>query len=227
MSERKGKRPYRSAVRDAAAAETRRRIVSAASELFLGQGFTRTTTRAVAAQAGVTERTLFLNFPSKAALLSACIRTAVRGGAETVPMLEREEWHRALVGEPDQVFRLLSEATTRLFERAARLLALGEAAASDDSLLEDERRRGHAATRADLLEVARAMERAGILGHGISAEQAADAIFALAANERLYLRLVEDCGWTSAAYTCMLERTIRGAVGHTAPTLAEPPPCDD
>lgn len=217
MSETKRKRPYTSAVREAAAAETRTRIVGAASELFLSQGFARTTTKGVAELAGVTERTLFLHFPSKAALLSACIRTAIREGAETVPMLEREEWKRALAGEPSHVLRLLADATTSLFERAGGLLAVGEAAAADDPLLEEERRRGHAATRSDLLQVARALKRAGALSPGVSAERAADTIFALAANESLYLRLVEECGWSSAAYARMLERALRGAVGNPTP----------
>lgn len=213
MSDGEHKRPYRSAVREAAAAETRRTIVGAASELFLRRGFARTTTKGVAAQAGVTERTLFLNFPSKAALLSACIRSAVRSGAESVPMLERDEWQRVLAGEPEQSFRLLAEATTRLFERAAGLLALGESAAIDDPLLEHERRQGQAATRADLLQAARAMKRAGVLRRGVSAEQAADAYFALAANESVYLRLVVVCGWSSTEYARMLESALRGAVG--------------
>jgi AcrR family transcriptional regulator len=216
MALKRHKRPYRSAAREAAAAETRRKIVGAASVLFLRHGYARTTTKGVAAVAGVSERTLFLNFPSKAALLSACIRDAVRGGADTVPMLERPEWRRALEGDPDQICRLLAEATTRLFERAAGMLAVGEAAAADDPLLEEHRRRGHAATRSDLLQVARAMKRAGALRPGLSVQPAADALFALAGNELLYLRLVEECGWTAAAYTRMLERALRGAVGKTS-----------
>jgi AcrR family transcriptional regulator len=217
MSEQKRKRPYRSPVREAAAAETRQRIVRAASELFLRQGFARTTTRSIATQAGVTERTLFLSFPSKAALLSACIRAAIRDGAETVPMLERDEWRRALAGDPDRIFQLLAEATTHLFERAAGLLAVGEAAAADDPLLQEQQRQGHEATRSDLLQVARAMKRAGALGPGISTRHAADALFALAGSETLYLRLVDECGWSPARYTGMLERALRGAVGKPAP----------
>jgi AcrR family transcriptional regulator len=216
----KRKRAYTSPVREAAAAETRARILNVARELFLRHGYARTTTKGVAAQAGVTERTLFLNFPSKAALLSACIGAAIRSGAETVPMLERDEWQRALAGEPNQIFRLLAEATTQLFERAAGLLAIGEAAASGDPLLEDQRRHGHAATRADLFQIATAMKRAGALRPGISAERAADAIFALAANESLYLCLVDECGWSPATYTRTLERALRGAVGNPTPAAA-------
>jgi AcrR family transcriptional regulator len=213
MSEEKSKRPYTSAVREAAAAETRRKIIGAGTELFLRHGFAKTATKAVATRAGVTERTVFLNFPSKAALLSACIRTAVRGDIESVPMLERDEWRSALAGDPGLIFGLLAMAVTQLYERAAVLLAVGEAAAADDQLLEEERRRGHAATRADLLEVAKAMKRVGGLRRGISPEHAADTMFAIAANELLYLRLVEECGWSPDAYARTLTQALTGALG--------------
>jgi AcrR family transcriptional regulator len=213
MSEAKSKRVYSSAVREAAAAETRRKIISAATDLFVRRGFAKTATKAVATRTGVTERTVFLNFASKAALLSACIRAAVRGADETVPMLEREEWRSALASDPERIFGLFAEAVTQLYGRVAALLAVGEAAAADDPLLEEERRRGHAATRSDLLEVAIAMKRAGALRRGISPKHAADTMFAIAANESLYLRLVEECGWSAATYTRTLERVLIGALG--------------
>jgi len=54
-------------------AETRQRIIAAAMRLFGRQGYSQTATRAIAAEAGVNEVTLFRHFGSKKGLLGACI----------------------------------------------------------------------------------------------------------------------------------------------------------
>jgi AcrR family transcriptional regulator len=206
------RKPYESAVRAAAARERRRRILAAGSELFVENGYAVTTMKAVAERAGVAERTLYLNFPTKASLLNECIRTAIRGGDEDVPMLQRTTWSDALEAAPDRILELVAKATTDLYSRTARLLAVGEAAARDDPELAEFRDRGHAATRADALQIARAMKRAGILRRGISTDHAADIFFAIAATETVYLRLVDDCGWNDAAYARMLKDALAGAL---------------
>jgi AcrR family transcriptional regulator len=54
-------------------AETRQKIIAAAMRLFGKQGYSQTATRAIAAEAGVNEVTLFRHFGSKKGLLVACI----------------------------------------------------------------------------------------------------------------------------------------------------------
>jgi AcrR family transcriptional regulator len=215
-SQRKRKQ-YESPVRAAAARERRRQIRAVASELFCDQGYAATTMKAIAARADVAERTLYLNFPTKAALLNECIRVAVRGGDEDLPMLERPTWRQALEAAPDQIVARVAEATTDLFSRAARLLAVGEAAARDDPELAEFRDRGHAATRDDALEVARAMKRARVLRARLSVQRAADVLYAAAASEIIYLRLVEECGWSDSEYARALERALAGALTANTP----------
>jgi hypothetical protein len=65
------------------ALETRRRIRLAAQTLLLRDGYVRTSMTAVAAQAGVAEKTVYLAYATKAALLDEIIRTAIR--ARTAP----------------------------------------------------------------------------------------------------------------------------------------------
>jgi AcrR family transcriptional regulator len=55
----------------AAAADTEKRIVDAAAELFGERGYANTTTRAIAERAGVNEVTLFRKFGSKRGILEA------------------------------------------------------------------------------------------------------------------------------------------------------------
>ncbi|MBN1428437.1 MAG: helix-turn-helix transcriptional regulator [Anaerolineae bacterium] len=54
--------------------ETRRRILEAAMRLFSEQGFARTTTRALAQAAGITEMTLFRYFAGKEQLFEAAVQ---------------------------------------------------------------------------------------------------------------------------------------------------------
>ena len=60
-----------------------------------GDGYARTTTKAIARRAGVAERTLFLGFPGKAALLAEIIRVGVRGDEAATPLAERPDWREA------------------------------------------------------------------------------------------------------------------------------------
>jgi len=55
------------------AATTRRRIIDAAYELFYRKGFARVGVDAIAAQAGITKRTLYAHFDSKDQLLAAVL----------------------------------------------------------------------------------------------------------------------------------------------------------
>jgi AcrR family transcriptional regulator len=57
----------------AALTDTQQRILDAASRVFSREGYTGATTRAIAAEAGVNEVTLFRNFGSKKALLRAVV----------------------------------------------------------------------------------------------------------------------------------------------------------
>ncbi len=59
---------------------TRQRIIAAALRLFGEQGYSRTSTRAIAAEAGVNEVTLFRHFGSKKNLLMACVDAFNEGG---------------------------------------------------------------------------------------------------------------------------------------------------
>jgi AcrR family transcriptional regulator len=69
----KGTRKYSSALRDEQAARTRRRILDAASELFLERGYARTTMKDIADLAGVARDTVHAAFGSKARVLTALI----------------------------------------------------------------------------------------------------------------------------------------------------------
>jgi AcrR family transcriptional regulator len=213
MTRRQVKRHYESPARTAGAQATRRKIRAAAAERFVTHGYAATTMKAISAAAGVSERTVYLAFPTKAALLAECIQVAVRGDDDATPLLARERSRILLEAPPERMLGLLADKAADLMSRAAPLLAVGESVGPADPLLSEVRERGRAATRSDMLQVAKAMKRAGALQRGMSAERAADIMYAVAASESVYLRLVDQRGWSTGAYARALERALAGALG--------------
>jgi AcrR family transcriptional regulator len=100
MAEPVKRRPYASALRKEQAARTRMLIVDAAAELFVSEGYARTTVRAIAERAGVAPDTVYAVFGSKVRVLTAVLdaRLAPPGVAS---VMDRPE-SRAVRDEPDQ-----------------------------------------------------------------------------------------------------------------------------
>ncbi|WP_242419577.1 TetR/AcrR family transcriptional regulator, partial [Frankia sp. CpI1-P] len=81
---------------------TRRRIIAAAADLFLDQGYGATTLDQVAARAGVAVQTVYFHFGNKATLLKEALDVAAVGDDEPVALLDRP-WLEELTAEPDPV----------------------------------------------------------------------------------------------------------------------------
>src|SRR3954454_13535815 len=69
------RRPDRSAKREAAALQTRARIRDAAETLFLRDGYAGTSMKAIAAQAGVSEKTMYLTYATRPGCCAASSRS--------------------------------------------------------------------------------------------------------------------------------------------------------
>ena len=208
MAERPVKRSYHSPKRAEQALETRRRIRSTAERLFLRDGYLPTSMKSIAGEAGVAERTLYLAFPTKAALLHEIIVVALRGHDRDEPLSESPAVRSAFEAPAGELIPRFAQAVAVLMGRAARVLAIGEAAATADPALVAFRERGHAAQRADAHELAEALQERGELAAGMTVDQAADTIFALAANEAVYLRLVEECGFGERDFADWLGKVL-------------------
>lgn len=96
----KGKRRYHSPRREEQAAATRRAILDAAQRLFERQGYAATTMEAIAAEAGVALKTVYVTFATKSGLLRALWDLLLKGDQDEAPVAERP-WYLELIEEPD------------------------------------------------------------------------------------------------------------------------------
>ncbi len=107
------------------AQRTERRIVAAATELFLARGYPSTTLSDVAVAAGVSDRAIYVRFDTKADLLKRVVDVAVVG--DTLPIaLEHRDWVVTAMQAPTLEERVRADAagTAELFARIAPLLAV-------------------------------------------------------------------------------------------------------
>jgi AcrR family transcriptional regulator len=187
--------------------ETEARIAAAATELFCTEGYVDTTMAAIAKAAGVSVQTLYLRHGSKAAILSAALDVAIAGDAEPVGLTERG-FLPASVAEEDAAraieiwvrgARSICERTHALYEDIRSAAADPEVAA----VLEKNRRERSMGARllADVL-----VTRPGVAS-GVSADQAADLLYALG-QEDAYLLFVVDRGWTPDEWEGWVLETI-------------------
>ena len=211
-------RRYSTPKRDQRAAATRAAILAAAEKMFLRDGYARTSMKAIATQAGVSEKTMYLAFATKARLLRQVIQLAAQGDEASTPLSQRPEWRALVTGSVEETFARFAALNATLMARTAAVLALGETAAATDPELAEYRDQAHAETRANLRALAAELKARGVLAPGISEQDAADTIYALATDETVFLRLTRECGWTAARYADLIAHALTA----TLTTVTQP-----
>jgi AcrR family transcriptional regulator len=198
--ERRAPRAYRSSRREAQARATRRRVLDAATAVFLERGFAGATMRAIAGQAGVSVPTVELSFGTKGQLLKAAIDVAIAGDDESVPVLERG-WTEAAVTAAtardllDVVAGVMGSAQER---SAGLVLAVFEAASTDSELagLAEQMTAQRATTAAWIVDQ---LTRKAPLRHGFTRREAVDTVWILM-DPAVFDRLTRRRRWTRPRY---------------------------
>src|SRR5918998_2779688 len=96
----KSKRRYHSPRREEQAAATRWAILEAAERLFERDGFAATSVAAIASEAEVATKTVYLGFETKSGLLRALWNLRLRGDESREPVAQRA-WYVQVLEEPD------------------------------------------------------------------------------------------------------------------------------
>jgi AcrR family transcriptional regulator len=196
------KRSYDASGRQARAQETRQRIIDVAHDLFLSQGYGRTTIADIARGAGVSVETVYSAFGNKAALLRKVWFVRMRGDEQDVRLLHRPEI-QDMLAEPDLVTRLRRHAVviTPVFRRFVPLhRALQAAAATEssaaDMVAEFDSRRSEVSA-----QYAKAAKETGQLA--VSAAECRD-IFYATLDGALWHRMVQERAWSDRRFAAFL-----------------------
>lgn len=178
------------------ARQTRRRIVEAAADLFLDQGYGATTLDQVAARAGVAVQTVYFHFGNKATLLKQALDVAAVGDDEPVALMERS-WIQGLADEPDpiRVIEAWMDFGSEIFQRVAPLLAVVRATAGTDPDLAAQWEVNEAQRRTAFRLLADVLAARAALAPGLTVEDASDLAFLISSAEN-YILATHTLGWT-------------------------------
>ncbi|HYO04774.1 MAG TPA: TetR/AcrR family transcriptional regulator [Mycobacterium sp.] len=202
------RRKYDNSRRRADAEARQRRIVEAATALFVQQGFVATSIDQIAAAADVSPQTIYATYGSKAAVLSRAIDVAVLGDYDDVPLIERMPALAEMSGNKQRLhFATAAHFVRELHERVAPLMRVMEQAASTDPGLEELRTRLVHDIRADcVVWIAQLGPKA--LRPDLSEAQAAD-VMVTVQSPYLYSTFTVDLGWSPARYEQWLAHALR------------------
>ncbi len=193
---------------------TRRRIIAAAGDLFLNQGYGATTLDQVAARADVAVQTVYFHFGNKATLLKEALDVAAVGDDEPVALLDRP-WIDQLSAEPDPVrmIELWAEGGREIFERVAPLLAVVRGTVGSDADLGAQWDLNEGQRRTAFRLLAGLLAARGALRDGLTVDDAADLTFLIGSAEN-YILATRTLGWTPERWqhvtTTMLAQSLLG-----------------
>jgi len=188
-------RRYESPRRRAQAEATRAQILESAGTLFERQGYASTTMAAVAADAGVALKTVYVAFETKSGLLRALWHLRLRGDQEELAVQDRD-WHHEVLDEPDAVrkLRLTARNSRVVKERVGALFDVIRGATTDPEVAALWRRiegefHGVQRTIVESIAARRALRR------GLDVDRAADVLWTLN-HPDVWRLLVRERGWT-------------------------------
>lgn len=194
-------------LRAARRAETEARVVAAATELFLEHGYAATTLAEVTRRAGVAERTVYVRFATKAAVLVRCLEVAIAGGPERVAVAETDSFAAAMSAPSvEERVRAMAEISGELMERTGPLLAVARQAEATEPVIAEMARAGRDDTRRALTGFVRAMAADGLLAGDRDLDWLAETV-AVTGQAETYLLLAGTTGWGATAYRDWLTTT--------------------
>jgi AcrR family transcriptional regulator len=192
----KPKRRYDSPRRRQQAADTRRDILAAAQRRFEQDGYVATTMAAVAHDADVALKTVYLAFETKGGLLRALWHLLLRGDDDRTPVGGRE-WYQEVLDEtdPERKLRLNARNACMVKQRAGSLLAVIASAAP----LDDDTATLWRAIQREFYDnheaIAESLDARSALAPGLDVRRATDILWTLN-HPHLWGLLVRERGWT-------------------------------
>lgn len=216
----KGKRRYDSPRRREQAEQTRLDILRAAQRLFERDGYAATTMAAIAAEARVALKTVYVVFETKSGVLRALWNHLLRGPQQdTVPVAE-QLWYREVLDEPDPARQLRLNARNssagklRVGALAQVIRGAGEVDPEAAALWSRIQAEYHANQRTVIESIA----VKGALKDSLDIDSATDILWTVNHPNTWHL-MVRERGWTAERYeTWAAEAACRELLAPRIPT---------
>lgn len=189
------------------AERTERRIIDAATGLFRTQGYRGTALTQVASVAGVSPRTVYVRFGTKAVLLLRVLDVARVGDTAPVGVTGRD-WFVTATSAPALHERLSAFAagSRALMERLGPLLAVSDEAEPTEPAVAEAARAARSATVAAIRRIWEGLAEDGLLHPAVDLTWAITTAVPLS-TPVTYLFLTQELGLSPAEYQTWLLRT--------------------
>lgn len=215
MADVKSTRRYDSSRRRAQARRNRERVLDAARQLFLDNGYATTTVASIADEARVSVETIYKAFGGKSGLVRAIYERGLLGSGP-IPAFQRSDEMRDQETDPRAIMREWGALTAEVSSLVTPIRLLIRSASEADPEMrdlldevEDNRltRMGHNA---------RFLAERGYLRDDVSLDQATDILWTCSSAE-LYELLVLKRGWTRSRFAQFVAEFMAAALlGHSA-----------
>ncbi|HEY5786989.1 MAG TPA: helix-turn-helix domain-containing protein [Microlunatus sp.] len=194
-------------IRGARTRSTQSKIVTAAAELFIADGYHSTTLEQIAARAGVAVQTVYFHFGNKRSVLKQAVDVAVVGDEEPVPMLDRP-WLDGARAETDprKVIALWTSYGRSVLSRVGPIMGVVRDAAAIDPEMAVQWATNEAETASAFGVLAEQLDAMHALR--VPVEEAIDILCALSGLS-MYFTLAGR-GWTDEQW----ERFVVNALDH-------------
>lgn len=201
MAERvKRNRSYNSPRRREQAAATRRVILEAALARFEEHGYAATTMAAIAAEASVALKTVYVAFETKSGVLRSLWHLLLRGDDGDAPVGQRR-WFLEVLEEsdPERQLRLNARNSRIVKQRAAALMEVIRNAAAQDHDIDALWNRIQNEFYDNQHSIVQNLGNRNALKPGVDTALATDILWTLN-HPDLWQLLVGRCGWTPEQY---------------------------
>ncbi len=204
-------RPYRSELRAEQAAQTRRRVVSAAAQMFAERGYRATTLSDIARAAGVSTKTVQEHGPKSALLLSAVELASF--GVEGETDVLATDFGQAVMGarDSDALASITGRAMVAVNAPSGAMWLTFTAAAQDDPDLAAAQQAMTASIRRQVARVLRYVEERGWLRADVPFDDLVEAVCVITSAET-YARFVRVDGKSDEEYAAFVSRMLRETV---------------
>ena len=194
MAQKKKRRPYKSAVRERQAGDTRRRIVEAARHLLQSEGYAGMTIEAIARRAEVSAQSVYAVFKSKTGILSELLDQSMFG-----PDYEDAVRQALSATDPETRLRLAARIARQIHDAQSAVFDLLRGAgvvAPELAKLEQQRECVRYERQERMIVSLRDAKR---LRPELDYGTARDILWMFTARD-VYRMLVRERGWTSQKY---------------------------